>query len=80
MAFLDIAHYGCSKCLKYFPGSVGSMDYSGFERNTWTVRSPVEHRKVASSINKAKTKAEVERIASESGYRSTVLLNLNHLV
>ncbi len=26
------ARLGCSKCYKEFPGSVGSMDYSGFDK------------------------------------------------
>ena len=68
------AHYGCSRCLKYFSGSFGSMDFSGFDRSEWDVRSPVQHRKIASKLQKALTKTEAERIASESGYRSTALL------
>lgn len=29
------AKLGCSKCYKEFPGSVGVMNYSGFDRNEW---------------------------------------------
>lgn len=29
------ARLGCSRCLKELPGSVGSMDYSGFDRENW---------------------------------------------
>lgn len=27
------AKFGCSKCLKVFPGSAGTMNYSGFDRS-----------------------------------------------
>ena len=29
------ATLGCNKCLKIFPGPVGSKDYSGFDREQW---------------------------------------------
>ena len=29
------AALGCSKCMKKFPGTVGSMNYSGFNRSEW---------------------------------------------
>ena len=29
--------YGCNKCYKRFPSCVGSMDYSGFNRDTWVL-------------------------------------------
>ena len=32
------AHLGSSKCLKEFSGTVGSMDYSGFDRHSWKLR------------------------------------------
>ena len=33
------AKYGCSKCLKPFSGTVGSMDYSGFKVSDWPKRN-----------------------------------------
>ena len=33
------AHFGCSKCLKQFSGAVGSIDYSGFDRESWPIRT-----------------------------------------
>ena len=27
------AEHGCSRCLKEFPGKLGMMDYSGFDRS-----------------------------------------------
>ena len=29
------ARLGCSRCFKKFPGSIGTMDYSGFDRHNW---------------------------------------------
>ena len=33
------AFSGCSKCLKQFSGSVGNMNYSGFDRENWKDRT-----------------------------------------
>lgn len=71
------SHYSCSKCMKWFPGSFGSIDHSGFDRHSWPKRSCVEHHKVSSKIKHATTKSEIERIESRCGYRHhTVLLDL----
>lgn len=35
---------GCCKCLKVFPGSVGSKDYAGFDRSKWKLRTNSNHR------------------------------------
>lgn len=37
------ARLGCSRCYKQFPGSVGSMDYSGFQRQNWCLRDGAKH-------------------------------------
>ena len=37
------ANYGCSKCMKLFPGSVGNKDYSGFIRTSWNPRTNSRH-------------------------------------
>ena len=34
---------GCSKCLKVFPGLVGTMCYSGFDRSLWPPRTNEIH-------------------------------------
>lgn len=70
------ASQGCSKCKKTFPGVVGKMDYSGFERNHWPPRTNVVHRiDVATTL---KCKAKTTRCAKESklGCRYSVLLEL----
>ena len=70
------AHFGCSRCLKPFEGIVGSLNFSGFDRNSWPNRNTNDHRAAASRIRIATTQAEVTRIESETGYRNTVLLRL----
>lgn len=69
------AHLGCSKCLKKFTGSVGTMDYSGFDREKWKKRG-VEHKKFALEINQKNTRAKREREESEKGCHYSALLDL----
>lgn len=70
------AHMGCHRCLKKFVGGVGSMDYSGFDRDKWKLRSTDEHKQVASKLRTAKTRAARDVIESTTGYRDTKLLQL----
>ena len=52
------AHWGCSKCFKYFPGSLGAkMDYSGFDRDMWPPRHNSSHRIHAEMVRKASKQA-----------------------
>ena len=55
------AALGCCKCLKKFSGSVGKMNYSGFNRSSWVVRSLLYHKRsvaeIKQQINKSR-KAE----------------------
>ena len=73
------AHYACSRCKKYFPGTFGCIDYSGFNRDSWPPRTISEHRRVATQIRRAGTLAEIEHIESNSGYHYSALLNLPYL-
>ena len=71
------AKLGCSKCLKRFPGSVGTMDYSGTDVHYWPKRTVLGHRKaikLMSSVEQSKTSAKAQE--SNCGYRFTPLLNL----
>lgn len=70
------ACYGCSRCFKEFPGSVGSMDYSGFERDRWPPRSGDTHRQVANSLKNFRTKAQQTTEESKAGCRYSELLRL----
>ena len=74
-----LSHNGCSKCFKSFStGKFGVMDYSGFNRNSWKVRTNVEHRKSVDITLKAKTKAEKGKLESSHGCRFSVLLDLTY--
>ena len=70
------AHYGCSKCLKYFPGGFGGLDYSGFDRDKWKLRTGSEHRKVSLSLLNAETKKELQQMQSAAGCRFSELVKL----
>lgn len=67
------ARLGCSRCLKEFSGSVGSMDYSGFARDTFVARSGTEHRALFLGTLNAHTQTERDRLESTSGCRYSVL-------
>jgi hypothetical protein len=67
------AALGCSKCLKKFPGSVGGMNYSGFE---WPKRTITTHRENVKKINACKTKSAQQEMESKLGCRHCILLNL----
>lgn len=70
------ARLGCSRCWKEFPGSVGTMDYSGFDRENWQLRSGSEHTRIASKLRKFNTKSDMEKSESKSGCRYSILLKL----
>ena len=67
---------GCSKCLKVFSGSVGNMDFSGFNRSSWPKRTDEQHRKDVESVLTCKTKTSRSKKESELGCRYSVLLDL----
>ena len=70
------ARLGCSRCYKEFPGSVGSMDFSGFDVHAWPKRTGDDHRATARTLKNFKTVAEEETKESEKGCRYSVLLQL----
>lgn len=70
------AQLGCSKCLKKFTGSVGALDYSGFDRQNWPVRTNLQHRQKSENLLRCTTKTELQQRESESGCRYSVLLKL----
>ena len=75
--FLGIAQtFGCSKCLKEFPGSIGTKDYSGFDRSEWVARTNENHRDCVQQILKCKTKSDRARLESHLGCRYSVLLDI----
>lgn len=74
------AVFGCSRCLKKFPGSFGEKrDYSGFDRNLWKSRTNQDHRRAALKISKCKTKTPRELLCQKSGITHfSVLLKLEY--
>ena len=69
------AHLGCSKRLKKFSGTPVNMDYSGFDRDSWRVRTVAA---VVTRIMNCYTKSAQQKVESETGFRNTVLLKLPH--
>ncbi len=52
------ANLGCSRCLCQFStGTFGANNYSGFNRNTWTIRSKTKHLE---RINQCTTRKGLE--------------------
>ena len=52
------------------------MDYSGFERHLWTVRSVEQHRRYVVNIKKCDTKQQRSNMESGTGCRYSILLKL----
>ena len=70
------AHLGCWRCLKTFSGSVGAVDYSGFDRQNCPLRSGPHHRAKAESLLRCFTKTELQQAESKNGCRYSVFLKL----
>ena len=70
------ASLGSSKCFEVFSGRPGSMDYSGFNRSSWTLRTDSKHRQDISVVQKCTSKTERAKTESELGCRYSVLLEL----
>ena len=65
---------GCFKCLKAFPGSVGTVNFSGFDRSTWHPRSVTSHRQNIKEIQQCQTKTARAKKESKFGCRYSVLI------
>ena len=72
------ASLGCSKCLKSFRGTVGNMDYSGFERHSWPIRTNTTHRQNVELVKQSRTKTEQCQKETQYGCRYSVLLRLTY--
>lgn len=70
------AKLGCSRCLKHFSGSVGCMNYSGFDRSEWTPRTKQNLVQAAIKLLACKTKQERNELESSSGCRNSPLVEL----
>ena len=49
------ARQGCSKCMKEFSGTVGKMDYSGFDMKMWQPRLNTTHRFYVTQLRSEET-------------------------
>ena len=67
---------GCSRCLKQFTGTVGSMNFSGFDRDNWPIRSGTRHAENALSLINISTKTGRQNAESKLGCKYSVLLKL----
>ena len=70
------ARLGCSRCYKRFSGTVGAMNYSGFDREKWPPRSGPKHANDAKSLLNMRTKTDLMKAESELGCRYSALLKL----
>lgn len=70
------ANYGCSQCMKFFPGVIGNKDFSGFDRSLWPARTYEDHMRAIDSIKKCNTQCAVEAIETDKGVKYSILTEL----
>ena len=71
------ANLGCTKCLKRFTTvSIGNTDYSGYDRENWTLRTAELHRQSCQLILQETTKTKIRKKESECGVRFSILFSL----
>ena len=70
------AYLGCSKCFKRFSETVGKMNFSGFDRDSWRCRLCSRHTQDAHSLLSTTKKADLQKRESEFGCHYTTLLQL----
>lgn len=71
------AAFGCNKCLKEFDVTFGEKtDFSGFNREEWTLCSLQQHKSDVKEVLKQTTKTAQQKAESEHGVRYSVLLEL----
>ena len=68
---------GCNKYLKRFVVGIGqSTDYSGYDRENWTLRTGQTHRSDVEEVLKETTKTGIAAAESRFGVRYSILLRL----
>lgn len=71
------AAYGCSKCMKKFPGGFSEKtNYSGFRKSSWPPRSKTLHERYVRIVNEAQTKTQKKQLESKYGCRYSKLMDL----
>ena len=69
---------GCSKCMKEFPSGVfqNKLDHSGYDRDTWDLRSNSDYKIQSEQYLQAATKIAKNNVVTQFGVRYSVLLKL----
>ena len=70
------ANYGCSRCMKLFPGGVGNKDFSGFNKLSWPPRTYEEHMKSVEEIKKCNTQSAVNSLETAKGVKHSIITEL----
>jgi len=70
------ASMGCSKCLKRFPSYQQRLDYSGYDKTNWNLRTIDGHRLQSTKFLAANSKSKQNEIIKEYGVRYSTLLCL----
>ena len=72
------ASLGCSKCLYKFRSGIftNKLDYSGYDRNSWPVRTLEEHKVNSLNYLMQKTASGQQAIVSDFGVRYSILQEL----
>ena len=74
------AALGCNKCFKKFNvRSVGDVDYSGFDRENWQLRTMTDHHRRCEELQNETTKSGMRKAESWLGVRYSVLLRLPYV-
>ncbi|XP_078670900.1 uncharacterized protein LOC144911017 isoform X2 [Branchiostoma floridae x Branchiostoma belcheri] len=72
------ANIGCSKCKKYFEKIAKKTNYSGFDRENWTLRSDAQHRREGLEINQCDNVTRKKALEKTYGTRYTPLMELEY--
>lgn len=70
------ANYGCSRCMKLFPGEFGKKDFSGFDRSQWPLRTYVEHMRAVNKIKKCTTQSSIDSLETATGVKHSIVTEL----
>ena len=62
--------------IKQITGTIGSMNFSGFDRDNWPCRTGPRHVQDAVGLLNIQTKTELQKAESQLGCRYSVLLEL----
>ena len=70
------ANYGCSRCMKKFPGGFGAKDFSGFDRSKWPPRTYEGHLQATRKLAECTTKSATGSLETQTGVKNSILMEL----